>query len=116
MELFKNANYDFLGWKKPFIVLSLVLLGAGGVSLVLKGGPKYGIDFRGGTTTTIKFAKRPPEDQIRRALSARISGEVTVQPIIDSNEVIVGTELRSAQELDQARKLMRDTAHGVFSA
>jgi preprotein translocase subunit SecF len=109
MELFKNANYDFLGNKKPFLLLSLVLLGAGAVSLVLKGGPKYGIDFKGGTMAYVKFTSRPSEDEIRSALSARIPGEVTVQPVVGSNEVIIGTELRSEQELDQARRRMIET-------
>jgi preprotein translocase subunit SecF len=109
MELFKDANYDFLGNKKPFLLLSLVLLGAGAVSLLMKGGPKYGIDFKGGTMAYVKFTSRPSEDEIRAALSSRISGEVTVQPVVGSNEVIIGTELRSEQELDQARRQMVET-------
>ena len=48
MELFRNTNYDFLGKKWPFIILSLILTAAGLVSLALKGGPRYGIDFEGG--------------------------------------------------------------------
>jgi preprotein translocase subunit SecF len=114
MELFRDANFDFLGKKKPFIAVSVLLIVVSGVSLVVKGGPKYGIDFRGGTMTTIKFANRPSEDQIRQALSSKIPGEVTVQPMLDSNEVIVGTELRSEKELDQARKLMMDTLAATF--
>jgi preprotein translocase subunit SecF len=114
MELFRDANFDFLGKKKPFIAVSVLLIVVSGVSLAVKGGPKYGIDFRGGTMTTIKFANRPSEEQIRQALSSKIPGEVTVQPMLDSNEVIVGTELRSERELDQARKLMMDTLAATF--
>jgi preprotein translocase subunit SecF len=47
MEIFKKTNFDFLGRKWPFILLSLVLTVAGLVSLWMKGGPKYGIDFTG---------------------------------------------------------------------
>jgi len=38
MELFKNPNYDFLGWKWRFIIASLVLSVAGLSSIALKGG------------------------------------------------------------------------------
>ena len=46
MELFKNTNYDFLGKKWPFIIASLVLTVAGFGSIAVKGGLKYGIDFK----------------------------------------------------------------------
>ena len=36
MELFKNTNFDFLGRKWPFIILSLVLTAAGVSALVMK--------------------------------------------------------------------------------
>ena len=62
MELFKNTNFDFLGKKWPFIIASLVLSVAGLISLALKGGPRYGIDFKGGTLMTVKFAGKPPVD------------------------------------------------------
>ena len=39
MELFKNTNFDFLGKKWPFIILSLILSAAGLISLIVKGGP-----------------------------------------------------------------------------
>ena len=47
MELFKNTNFDFLGKKWTFIGASLVLTVAGLASLAIKGGSKYGIDFKG---------------------------------------------------------------------
>ena len=56
MELFKNTNFDFLGNKWPFIIASLVLSVAGLVSLALQGGPRYGIEFKGGMLMTVKFA------------------------------------------------------------
>jgi len=114
MELFKDANYDFLGMKTPFLILSALLLAAGFGSLMVKGGPSYGIDFKGGTMTYVRFAQKPQEDQIRKALSTRISGEVSVQPVIGSNEVMIGTELKSEQELDAARQTMLETLAASF--
>ena len=69
MELFKNTNFDFLGKKWPFIIASLVLTAAGFVSLAVKGGPSYGIDFKGGALMYLRFNQEPPVEKIRAALT-----------------------------------------------
>jgi len=115
MELFKNPNFDFLGKKWPFIIGSAVLLAAGLISLGLKGGPAYGIDFKGGALITVRFVSPPPIDKIRAAISARIPGEVSVQEVTSGlNEVMIGTELRSEKELDAARATMIETLSANF--
>jgi preprotein translocase subunit SecF len=115
MEIFRNTNYDFLGKKRPFIIVSLVLATAGMVSLVMKGGPRYGIDFRGGTVMDVKFEGRPPVEKIRSVLSSKISGEITVQGVGGTgNEVLIGTELKTDQELATARQTMIETLESTF--
>ena len=115
MELFKSTNYDFLSYKWHFIVASLVLSVAGLVSLAAKGGPLYGIDFKGGTVMTLKFAGKPPIDEIRKAVSKRVTGEITVQTFeAGSNEVAIGTELKEERQLDQNRRAVIDTLTATF--
>ena len=114
MELIKNPNFDFLGRKWPFIIASLVLTAAGMISLAVKGGPDYGIDFKGGTLMYLKFAKLPALDQIRTALSERIKGEVSVQELVGGNEVMVATELQSEGELEAARRTIIETLNARF--
>lgn len=114
MELFKEPNFDFLGRKRLFLILSLVLLVASVASLVMKGGPRYGIDFRGGAVMYVRFLDQPPIQKIRSALSGRIPGTVMVQELTGANEVIIGTELRSEKELDEARHLMSQTLRDTF--
>jgi len=118
MELFKNTNYDFLGKKWPFIIASLVLTGIGFGSLAMRGGPRYGIDFRGGTKMYVKFQDKPQVDKIRSALGAKVSGEISVVEIADTvstkNEVMIDTELREERELDAARKGMVDALNTTF--
>ena len=80
MELFKNTNFDFLGKKWPFIIASLVLTVAGLTSIAMKGGIKYGIDFRGGAMMYVKFTGPPPVEKIRSALASKI-GNVDVQSL-----------------------------------
>ena len=113
MELFKNTNFDFLSYKWHFIVASIVLSVAGLVSLAIKGGPLYGIDFKGGTVTMLKFAGKPPIDEIRKAVSNKVTGEVTVQTA-GSNEVAIGTELKEERQLDKNRRAVIDTLTATF--
>jgi preprotein translocase subunit SecF len=115
MEIFRNTNFDFLGYKWPFIAASLVLSTAGLISLVAKGGPRYGIDFRGGTNMFVKFQDPPQIQRIRTALSRRIAGEITVQNVVGgTNEVLIGTELKSDKELAAARQAMAETLEATF--
>jgi len=72
MELFRDTNFDFLGRKWPFIIGSLVLIAAGVISLIAKGGPSYGIDFRGGALMYVRFATEPPISRIRAAIGEKI--------------------------------------------
>jgi preprotein translocase subunit SecF len=112
MELFKQTNFDFLGKKWPFIILSLLLTAAGLISLVLKGGPRYGIDFKGGALITVRFAQRPPVDRVRAALSGKLPVEVT--EVTNSQDDIIGTDVQDPQALEKATKTIVDTLNASF--
>lgn len=69
MELIKpDINIDFIGKRKIAFAASLALIAVSIVSLVLKGGPRYGIDFAGGTLVQIKFSRAIQADDIKKAL------------------------------------------------
>src|SRR5579883_2365885 len=116
MELFKNTNYDFLGKKWPFIIASLILTAAGFISIVLRGGLDYGIDFKGGALMTVKFAYAPPLDKIRSTMSKL--GEVSVQNFTGGaaqNEVAIGTELKDERQLNVNRQEMGNILAATFA-
>ena len=112
MELFKNTNYDFLGKKWPFIILSLILTAAGLVSLAFRGGPRYGIDFRGGALVTVAFAQRPPVDKVRAALAGKLPVEVQEQ--FGKPNDIIGTDVRDDKALAAATKTIVDSLMTTF--
>ena len=115
MEIFKQTNFDFLGRKWPFILLSLVLTVAGLISLWIKGGPKYGIDFNGGALMDVNFIKRPPAEAIRAALRHKIAGEIEVQEIRNSQEVLISTGARDDNALQVVRGDMISTLNSAFN-
>jgi preprotein translocase subunit SecF len=113
MELFRNTNFDFLGKKWPFIILSLILTAAGLVSLAIKGGPRYGIDFRGGALVTVTFAQRPPVDKVRAALSSKLPG-VEVQEVAGKPDDIIGVDARDDNTLQTTRQTIVDSLTAAF--
>ena len=63
-----NLNIDFVGLRKISYILSIVLILAGVVSLASNGGPRYGIDFAGGTIAQVRFQQPVTEDALKSAL------------------------------------------------
>ncbi len=117
MELFKSTNFDFLRWKWPFIGASVVLSVAGILSILMHGGLRYGIDFKGGALMTVKFAYPPPVDKIRAAMSQKVKGDISVQNFTDPasvNEVAIGTELQEEKLLNVNRQTMADVLTATF--
>src|SRR4030065_730695 len=95
IEFFKSASdYNFLRWKWHWIIVSWLLILAGVVSLWTKGGPRWGIDFKGGTLGYVKFAQPVDRAQRRAALAQQGLGSSTLQRYgpEGNNEIIIGTE------------------------
>ena len=82
MEFFHSPNIDWMGKAKYFVALSLTLLVIGIIS-EMKQGLAYGIDFKGGTQITVRFANTPPTAQIRSALSQAGLPNSEIKPISD---------------------------------
>ncbi|MSO21204.1 MAG: protein translocase subunit SecF [Acidobacteria bacterium] len=107
MELFKNLQIDWISKKWIFVTGSILISLAGIVSLVIKGGPRYGIDFRGGTQVSLKFKDAPPLNRLRDVLVAQGLGEPTLQQIgeVADNELLVSLDMQATDnQLDAGRQ------------
>ncbi len=91
MQIIKSdINFDFVGKNKVAVILSLVVILVGIASLVLKGGPSYGIDFAGGTLVQVRFSEPTRAAEIKDALKGLQAGDLTVQQIGDeANEFLI---------------------------
>ncbi|MCI0723314.1 MAG: protein translocase subunit SecF [Acidobacteria bacterium] len=119
MRFFKNVNVDWIGKKNLFIGISVALLIATVISLLLKGGPRYGVDFSGGTLVYVKFKENPQLDAVRAALKQRGLGESTIQRFgaESDHEVIISldqTFTASGTELDQGQSKIAETLNLSF--
>ncbi len=80
MQIVKpDVNIDFVGRRKLAYALSSIMLLISIVSLVVHGGPQYGIDFAGGAEFLVQLDKPVTIDQVKAALSSMGLEGSTVQ-------------------------------------
>ncbi len=80
MEFIKpNINVDFVGKRKIAYCISLSMILISILSLIFHGGPKYGIDFVGGTIIQIKFPSAVALSDIKAGLSEMGLENSTIQ-------------------------------------
>lgn len=91
MQLIKpDINLDFIGKRKLAAIFSIVLILVGLASLVVKGGPNYGIDFAGGNLVQVKFERETGPGEIKAALEGLNLGSFVVQHFGDEpNEYLI---------------------------
>ena len=102
MEIIKpGINLDFVGKRRIAVIASLLMVVIGIVSLVVKGGPAYGIDFAGGTLVQIKFSEATNAAQLRSALGGIDLRGLTIQQVGDDkdNEFLVRVQ-ESSENLE----------------
>jgi preprotein translocase subunit SecF len=125
MEFFHGVNVDWMGKAKYFVALSGVLLVIGWVSIFtrISKNPSvmYGIDFRGGTLVYVRFAGRPPIDEIRKGLEQAGLANSTIQGISDTqavgsqNDVMIGLEqTQGTDSLDAGKQKILDVLSKTF--
>ncbi|BDQ36229.1 protein-export membrane protein SecF [Pseudodesulfovibrio nedwellii] len=64
-----DTKIDFIGLRKIAFAISAVIILAGLGSLLIKGGPKYGIDFAGGMIVQVKIDKNTDVEMVKNAVS-----------------------------------------------
>jgi preprotein translocase subunit SecF len=81
VELFRDANIDWLGRKWYFLSFSLIFSVAGVLSMLFWHGIPRGVDFKGGTEITVPFDTPPNEDHVRQALASAGIHDATIQHV-----------------------------------
>lgn len=90
-QVLQNVNLDWLGNRRWFIVISVLLMLAGLVSAIIRRDKAFnlGVDFKGGTVITVKFKQKPTEDAIREALVKQGVNDAVVQAVTDRNDTVL---------------------------
>src|SRR5499427_3661197 len=90
-RLFHEVKIDWLGKRRIFIGLSIVLMLAGmGTALYRhrfhpNGTDAFnlGVDFKGGTVVTARFKQAPPVETLRAAIDTAGVHDAVIQPVLD---------------------------------
>ena len=98
-----DINVDFINRRRLALICSLVVALIGIGSLVIKGGPLYGIDFAGGTLVQVRFDQAPDVGTIRDALGEEGLGSSVIQSLGEDKVAI-----RLKSEEDQADTVSDD--------
>src|SRR5688572_10755094 len=93
-QILKDINIDWLGGRRIFIGISVLIMLAGLGSAIIRQATgrqafNLGVDFKGGTVVTARFKQRPPDDQIREALVNKGINDAVVQPVTDRNDTVL---------------------------
>lgn len=91
MRIVKETNIDFIGVRYYAYAFSAVVILAGLISLIVKGGPTWGVDFQGGVVLQAKFDREVTTDEIRSAIESAGVPNVSVQHGQTKDEVIVSS-------------------------
>src|SRR6266581_4486315 len=115
LQIFVNANYDFVGKRRWFYVASggLMLLSLIGIFFV--GGLNYGIDFTGGALVQVRYDKPASVDLVRRGLDEIKLGNAVIQQFGDVQEYLIRLP-QGGEKPDQLSKQVQDALGKAASA
>lgn len=111
MRIFDNPNFNFIKWRWQAIGLSALIVGAGLITVIARGGLPLGVDFTGGTVIVLQFAQPVNEDAVRNALGSR-SADAIVQRIgaAEANEIMIRLPLTEGEgSLDAAEQAVSES-------
>jgi|SRR5687768_4463071 preprotein translocase subunit SecF len=103
MQIFHNANYNFIKWRWHAIIASALVVAAGVAMIVTRGLP-LGIDFSGGTSLVVQFEQAVNEEQVRGAVNS-IPGDKVVQQFGDPTDRQILIRLPQSVSAEQGTSL-----------
>jgi len=117
MRLFGETHIDFVKLRKVAIFISGAAIVAGLTSLILKGGPKLGLDFTGGIEIHLKFTESPSISRIRSGLAKIGLGGAVIQQYGEKkdNLVLIRTGVEQVSQDIASQIIAYREKHGKFT-
>ena len=106
MQFFKNPNFEIITKRKAGYVVSAIMVIISIASLIIHGGPKYNIDFTGGTLLHLKFKNNVQIEDLRSHLAEIGFGDSEIKHFGAENEVSI--RLGVTSELDSTTTNIKD--------
>jgi len=90
MRLFGATQIDFMGKRRMWYVVSALIIGAGLVSLAVKG-LSFGIDFLGGTELIVQFQQPVEIADVRGAMTTIGFGRAEIKTFGSDQDILIRT-------------------------
>ena len=100
-------KFSIIKLRALWYILSGVLVG-GSIVLLATFGLKQGIDFTGGSQLSVRFDHRPTSIEVEKALSPLNLGEITIQPVGDT-DLAIRTKTLDEDTHQKVTKTLGDT-------
>jgi SecD/SecF fusion protein len=96
LKLIGETKIDFIGKRRIFYVLSVLIIGIGLIAFFLKGKNAYGIDFTGGQLQEYAFQNPISIDQLRNTLKDVGLADVSIQQFENPKQILIRTSGETA--------------------
>ena len=111
MRFFGKTEISFVDRRRKAFLLSAIIIGAGLISLAVKGGPDLSIDFEGGVLVQLRFEKQVTTEELRSALDEAGYGKTEIQRFATGDEVLLRAV--HAEEMDVAEAIKSSIAENM---
>ncbi len=111
----KTARFDFIGKRKIWFILSLIVVLVGVAGYFIQGGFNFGIDFLGGSLIEVEFDGTTDVGQIRDVLEDAGYGSSIIQQT-DNNKYIIrikAEEIGKTIEIDEKARILDALDEGM---
>jgi SecD/SecF fusion protein len=98
LKLIKETKLDFIGKRRIFYAISLLIIGIGLLAFFKKGQQAYGIDISGGQLQEYYFKNPPQIDKVREILKELNMGDASIQQFKDNPNAVL---IRTAEDKSQ---------------
>lgn len=113
-----KVNFDFIGVRKKFYVVSLIIIGLGVSSLFIRGF-SMGVDFSGGRSYVVRFDQEVNTGQIRESLEDQLGEAPVVKTFGPASQIKITTSYLIEDETPEADSLAErrvfDAVSGFYS-
>ncbi|MBK8551530.1 MAG: protein translocase subunit SecF [Ignavibacteria bacterium] len=99
MRLFQNTNYDFLGHRNKYYLISITIIVIGFAVLFTAKSIPLGIDFSGGTEIQVKFSKDVDISELRSAMDEAGFKGMEIKSMGSERDVLLRTPLQEEGQL-----------------
>ena len=110
LEILHGVNVDWMGRRHIAYWISGLCILASIVSLIMHGGPRYGVDFTGGTLIELQVTPPLPVDSVRRAVDEAGFTGSEIQGLNAPGQYLVRIGLTELHRVDPAPRVREAVA------